>query len=82
MMVSISNDAWLNEVSYYIRKKYSIEIKVQKTYLDDPLDLYFIVAWNNYRIKIPESEIGPARVADFIDIFNKILKEQYPELLL
>ena len=86
-----SSNQFFKNVGLIIRKKYNIRPRLfQEPGGSDPFSQYIVVKWDDPDIKEPQElkilvksdEIGPARINDFMLLFDRAMKNEYPEFLL
>jgi len=77
------SDAYLMTIRRTLKANYGFESTVYRNqHINGELQL--VIVWGSPKktIKIPENSLGPARMMDFINEFDKVLRDQYPEMLL
>jgi len=83
-----SDDRFYKELAYHLGKKYKIKpyIFADRPSVDDPFGLDIKIKWTlgtrDFVIAISKNDLGPARVKDFLRVFNNKFISKYPELLL
>ena len=85
-------DVFYRDVARVIRQKYKITPRMfYNPSREDPYCQSILIKFDaedsgtyedEMEIKIDYSDIGPARISDFLDLFDKAFKDQYPELVL
>jgi len=86
-------DIFYRDVARVIRQKYKITPRMfqKPSKEEDPYCQSILIKFDadgydaydeEMEIKIDYSDIGPARISDFLDLFDKTFKDQYPELVL
>ena len=86
-------DIFYRDVARVIRQKYKITPRMfqKPSKEEDPYCQSILIKFDvedsgayedEMEIKIAYNDIGPARISDFLNLFDKAFKDQYPELVL